>query len=187
MTTTRKRVDPILVLSDSEEESDVDIECDSPRSNNGQQTNPAPTPAQPTPAQPTPVQPVVVAPQNTTLVTTEVEFWEFITSIKWVNKTPGGSTRPRDVLKDSSPERKQSIKTFMEAEIAKLKDIFEESAVWHLTERDLNDNEKTALMSHIVARGQVFYVSMKKDPVFAAGLVGNTSNADAFLNFMAEF
>ena len=119
-------------------------------------------------------------------------FWEFIDNLDWKDRAMNEryTTIATNILQKVGTVKKESIKTHMWNYINELKERFESEGTWDLLEaqcRKLHAHEQNALLSHVVARGQIYYVNMKADPVFACGLVGKECNRDVFKNFTAEF
>ena len=65
-----------------------------------------------------------------------------------------------------------------------LKAVFEEKNVFRSLERELDDYQKNKLLSHIVAKGQVYYATIMSEPYFCGALVSKNSANDEFDDFL---
>lgn len=112
-------------------------------------------------------------------------FWSFISSLRWadiVNRAPNSEIgkRGHQLVSDlNEPSFKTFLLIFTQYK-QELFDEFESGGVFGKLERELTNDEKTYLISHIIFRGKTFYESIYAEPIFAGYLVGKTSATDEF-------
>ena len=125
---------------------------------------------------------------------TPIDFWTFIDGLKWKDmaELPNPSYRNRWHRKenknpptgDFSMASWKSFKHHFWKYFNELKALFEEKGVFSSLERELNYFDQNKLLSHIIAKGQVYYATILSEPWFCGALVGKTTTQDDFDDFV---
>ena len=118
------------------------------------------------------------------------DFWKFIDGINWRDRSqlPGSGSpmykHNKCDISNLSVASTQSIKKFFWKYFNELKKVFEEGNIFDSLERELTDREKNELISHIIAKGQLYYATIMKEPYFSGALVAKSSTEDDFESFL---
>jgi hypothetical protein len=113
--------------------------------------------------------------------TTPEKFWKFIDEIGWKDRSQG-----RNDYLFTGDLNQASLKSFQKhfwKYFNELKEVFEEKHIFDSLERELDDDDQNALISHIIAKGQIYYATIIKEPYFSGALVGRTHSDDDFDDF----
>ena len=115
------------------------------------------------------------------------KFWNWIDELKWKDIRWRYSHHYRNnvpKLNDFNIASIKSLKKHFWKYFNDLKTLFEEKNVFGSLERELTDYEKNQLISHIVAKGQVYYATIMSEPYFCGALVSKKSSSDEFDDFL---
>lgn len=112
---------------------------------------------------------------------TPEKFWKFIDEIGWKDRSQGGNDHLFSV--DLNQASLKSFKNHFWKYFNDLKKVFEEKNIFDSLERELDDDDQNALISHIIAKGQIYYATIMKEPYFSGALVGKTYSDDDFDDF----
>ena len=115
--------------------------------------------------------------------TTAEKFWKFIDELNWRDRSQGSRSRP-DAIEELNVASLNSFKNYFWKYFDELKSVFEEKNIFDSLERELEEDEQNALLSHIIAKGQVYYATIMKEPYFCGALVGKFHRDDDFDNFI---
>lgn len=121
-------------------------------------------------------------------VKTENDYWTFISTFKWCDKSAlRGSTTFNSLMsnvstltKDLGTASKTSVTKFNKMFVTKLEETFAQKNVLSKLERTLTTVEARSLAAHIVFRGKNFYETIISDIFFVGYLVGKTPESDEF-------
>ncbi len=123
---------------------------------------------------------------NESILATEVEFWAFISEIRWTDKTARTNTGAlintlnshiNKLSKKSFDDFRKHVEYYSDS----LAEIFETHKVFQKLERSLDKKQQELLIRHIVLRGQQFYNTILSDPLFVGYLVRKVPTMDEFV------
>ena len=112
---------------------------------------------------------------------TPEEFWKFVDEIGWKDRSQG--TNHCSAFDDINVASFNSFKKHFWKYFNELKEVFEEKNIFDSLERELDEKERDALISHIIAKGQIYYATIMKEPYFCGALVGRIPSDDDFYDF----
>lgn len=129
---------------------------------------------------------------NTDVFETPDKFWQFIDLLEWRDlsqipkrynwQTTVNNKAPN--FNELSIASVQSFKNHFGKYFNELKDLITEKGVFSSLERELTDQEQNALLSHIVAKGQIYYATIMSEPYFCGALVSKNKAHDDFEDFL---
>ena len=113
--------------------------------------------------------------------TSAEKFWKFINEIEWKDRSQGRNHCSS--FDDMNMASMKSFQKYFKKYFTELKEVFEKKNIFDSLERELHEDEQNALLSHIIAKGQIYYATIMKEPYFCGALVGRTPNNDDFYDF----
>jgi hypothetical protein len=119
-------------------------------------------------------------------------FWEKLDSLKWKDFSELPQPHNRWGQKQNKPLQFDeysvasvtSFKKHFWKYLNDLREVFTEKGVFSSFERELNEYEQTQLLSHIVAKGQIYYATILSEPYFCGALVSKDKTKDEFEDFV---
>jgi hypothetical protein len=123
---------------------------------------------------------------------TPEQFWEWIDKLGWKDKSAlpaprwryGSRENKRPNLCNLNIASLQGLKEHFWRYFNELKKVFEEKGVFGSLERELQEYEKNQVFSHIIAKGQIYYATIKSEPYFCGALVSKNKSNDDFDDFL---
>lgn len=123
---------------------------------------------------------------DTNIIANEDEFWAYVKDLKWSDaiQNPRANGKVIDHghkhITDLSPKSFQSFIKYFNLKLTDLDTLLTLRGVFPKLERQLDEQTKKYLLSHIVFRGKTFYKSIIEDPFFIGYLVGKSETSDEF-------
>ncbi len=117
---------------------------------------------------------------------TPEKFWKFIDELDWKDRSTDDMKHKRDIcdlFDELNMASQKSFKDYFWKYFNELMEVFEDRGIFDSLERELEHDERKELISHIVAKGQVYYATIMKEPYFCGALVGKHSRDDDFVDF----
>lgn len=124
------------------------------------------------------------------------KFWQHIDDMGWKDRSSLPKSRNRWYGRNVNTGPKKDSMSISSAEAfdkycnkyyLELKALFEEKNVFESLERVLQDGETCQLLSHILAKGQVYYATIMSEPYFCGALVAKSPENDEFEDFYKYF
>ena len=114
---------------------------------------------------------------------THEKFWRWASGLGWADRTDGHNPRMAQYLLDglTKNERTEMMKVYTE-----LFETMKETLKGFLSGYDMNETNRDILVSHVIAKGEEFYMAAAADPDFLSYLITD-ANAPAQHNDFVDF
>jgi len=160
------------IAEELEDVSDDDLDIPSPPKSVKKPSAPSPSidlgsPSTPSPKpKPKPI-PVPAKPvAEVRRITSESHFWDFIASLNWMDKDVLHHHNSGIAVRQLGPLDLQAFQGYFNTAMNRLRKSLEEKKFFQ-TFGITDKKQQDVIMSHIVARGQAFYIPVADDPCFA--------------------
>lgn len=128
-------------------------------------------------------EPDVVDEEPTGAEWTQEQFWNWIAGLGWGDRSDNPHVRTAEsTIRRMSPSQKQRMMAMYE----RLYTALAENLNNFLKGYDMGEENRRAILSHIIARGENFYNAICADPDFASYLISDASRPaeqNEFINF----
>lgn len=132
---------------------------------------------------PAPSTPAPSTPEPRSTAWTHEKFWAWIGRIGWTDRTDGNPTmRGRQAIRALSPSARTEMMKVYTTLFESMKDNLDQ----FLSGYDMSDANRNSLISHVIAKGEEFYVAAVADPEFVGYLISD-ANASASHNEFVDF
>ena len=120
---------------------------------------------------------------NICAVNSDVDFWKIVAKCKWTDRPGSNTWGAKQVMRDMTSASRSSFKEYCKKYENLLRTAVEEVSAFGILDRVLTSSEESALLSHVIGRGEVIYASISADPYFIGGFVAANKNNDTFVSF----